>query len=77
MATITEDQTIARHMTNRGYSIAIIRNAYSGGRIFQVVRANAQSQYVNLHNAKSEQAARKLANQEWLADMGKAPAMIY
>ena len=77
MATITEDQTIARHMTNRGYSIAIIRNAFSGGKGFQVVRADRQSQYVNLHNAASEQEARKLANKEWLADMGKAPAMIY
>jgi hypothetical protein len=77
MATITEDQTIARHMTNRGFSIAIIRNGYSGGKVFQVVRANEASQYITIHNAKSEQEARKLANKEWLADMGRGQEMIY
>lgn len=71
-----ENQTIAQHLTRNGYSIAIIRNGYSGGKVLEVVRAH-KGQYVTIHNAKSEQEARKLANQEWLADMGKAPAMIH
>lgn len=68
---VTALKAIKLKNTKRGYAIAIMQGQYrDGSDYYQVVRANPKNQYVALHNTVDYEEARKLANQEWKADMG-------
>lgn len=59
---------IATHTTTPGFAIGIIRETPKAP--FQVVRCS-DKHYFALCSAKTEAEARKLANREWLKDMGR------
>lgn len=64
---------IARHATENGQSIAIIGNP---GEYLMIARVSPEGTFLTLAHIRGEAAARKVANEAWLKDMGRAPKMI-
>lgn len=60
-------QIIARHATENGFSVAIIRerNAY------RVVRIGDDGAMVTFDGSQTERGAREIANKLWMRDMGR------
>ena len=55
--------------TRNGWAIALVQGTYrTGGTYYEVRRVSPQYREITLHSVADYQAARQLANREWLAD---------
>lgn len=72
MMTTTAPRVLARHNTERGYSVAIL--LHSNG--YQIVRINDEGVYITFDWATTEAKAREIANALWLRDMGRETMIV-